>query len=107
MGMAGLGKTARFYRKNRASYLKKLAKANSHPEWGEQTAKRKKKRVESARERRRAEKNGRNIKGKHYDHKTKSFKSEKENTGQAEKSRVRGSKRNKRNFGKSIKKILK
>lgn len=101
-----LGKTARFYRKNRASYLKKLAKANSHPEWGEQTPKRKKKRVESARARRKAKRDGKNIKGKDYDHKQGKFISSKKNRGQSESSRKKGSKRNKSTFGRTIKKYV-
>jgi len=107
-----LGKTARFYRNNPESYRKKLAKANSHPVWGEQTSRRKENRVESARERRKKNKE-RKKQGKaplpktvHYDHKTNSFKSERANTGQSEKSRKKGSKRNKRTFGKAIKKAM-
>lgn len=99
-----LGKTAQFYRDNPASYRKKLNKANHHPVWGEQTAKRKKKRKESAAKRGEAKRNGKNIKGKHYDHKQKRFISEKDNTGQKEKSRQTGSKRNKRNWGKTFSK---
>jgi glyceraldehyde-3-phosphate dehydrogenase/erythrose-4-phosphate dehydrogenase len=98
-----LSKTARFYRKNRASYLKKLAKANSHPVWGEQTKERKKKRVESNRIRRAAKRNGKNIDGKDYDHKTGTFMDSSKNRGQRERSRKKGSKRNKRMFGKAIK----
>lgn len=101
-----LGKTARFYRDNPESYKKKLAKANSHPVWGEQTAKRKKKRVESARARRKAKREGKNINGKDYDHKQGKFISSKANRGQSESSRKKGSKRNKRTFGKSLKKAL-
>ena len=102
-----LGKTALFYRRNPESYKKKLDKANSHPVWGEQTARRKKKRVESARARRKAKRDGRNIDGKDYDHKQGRFISSKSNRGQSESSRVVGSKRNKRTFGKTIKKHLK
>lgn len=111
--MSGLGKTASFYRDNPASYRKKLAKANTHPVWGEQTAKRKKKRSESAKKRteenNRRKKSGRTLLSskEHYDHKGDNFKSEKANTGQSEKSRVKGSRRNKRNFGKSIRNIIK
>ena len=101
-----LGETAQFYRKNRQSYLKKLAKANSHPVWGEQTPARKKKRVENARARRKAKASGRNIEGKHHQHnssgKGDTFVSAKENLSTREKSRVKGSKRNKRNFGKVL-----
>jgi hypothetical protein len=99
-----LGKTATFYRNNPAAYRRKLNKANCHPVWGEQTAKRKKKRSESAKKRGEAKRNGRNVKGQHWDHKTGTWMSEKQNTGQNEKSRRKGSKRNKRTFGKTIKK---
>lgn len=102
----GLGKTALFYRSNPSSYRKKLAKANKHPVWGEQTAKRKKKKDEARKKRAEAKKNGKDIKGKHYDHLTDSWMSEKENTGQAEKSRLKGSKRDKGTFGKAIKGVL-
>lgn len=101
-----LGRTARFYRRNKASYKKKLAKANSHPEWGEQTPKRKKKRVESGRERRKAKRDGKNINGKDYDHKTGTFMESSKNRGQSESSRKKGSTRNKRRFGKAIKKAM-
>tara|TARA_R110000772_G_scaffold44561_3_gene102554 strand:- start:479 stop:796 length:318 start_codon:yes stop_codon:yes gene_type:complete len=101
-----LGKTAQFYRDNPNSYKKKLAKANKHPVWGEQTSKRKEKKRQDGKARRKAKREGRNVEGQHWDIKTGTWMSEKENTGQAEKSRKRGSKRNKRNFGKSIKEIL-
>jgi hypothetical protein len=118
-----LGKTARFYRKNRESYLKKLAQANTHPVWGEQKKKRKDKKVDSARKRRKKNHERKNNgqaplpKTVHYDHKTNSFISEEENTGQAEASRLKGSKRaarkkkremkkQSRRAGKSIKRIL-
>jgi hypothetical protein len=101
-----LGKTALFYRKNRKSYAKKLAKANTHPVWGEQTAKRKAKRRKDREARRAARKQGKNIKNKHWDIKTGTWMSASKNTGQAEASRVVGSKRNKANFGKSVKEIL-
>ena len=107
-----LSKTARFYRDNPESYKKKLAKANSHPVWGEQTAERKKKRVESARERRK-ENRKRKRQGKaplpktvHYDHKEGKFKNGKDNMAQAEASRKKNSKRNKKMFGKAIMKAL-
>jgi hypothetical protein len=102
-----LGKTAQFYRDNPESYRKKLNKANCHPVWGEQTAKRKKKRKESDRERRKAKRNGTNVEGKDYDHKQGRMIDSSKNRGQAEKSRVKGSKRNKTTFGKAIKKAIK
>lgn len=105
-----LGKTARFYRKNKAAYKRKLAKANTHPVWGEQTPARRKKRVENGKARRKAEKKGRNIKGLHHQHNSSgsgdTFVSAKSNLSTREKSRRRGSKRNKRTFGKAIKKAL-
>jgi hypothetical protein len=103
--MAKLGKTALFYRKNRKSYLKKLAKANKHPVWGEQTPKRKAKRKKDYEARKEAKKNGKDVSKKHWDIKTQSWKNPSDNTGQAEASRVVGSKRNKNNFGKSIKQL--
>jgi hypothetical protein len=102
----GLGKTALFYRKNRKSYLKKLARANTHPVWGEQTEKRKEKRRIDKKANRKAKRDGKNTNGKHWDIKTGTWMSEKANTGQKEKSRVKGSKRNKNNWGKSIKQLL-
>jgi hypothetical protein len=104
-----LGRTARFYRKNRASYLKKLAKANSHPVWGEQTKERKDARVKDARmrrkEARRRKKNGQPKlkKDEHYDRSTGKFVPAKENLSRKEKSRKKNSKRNKRMFGKAVK----
>lgn len=103
----GLSKTAKFYRDNPDSYKKKLAKANCHPVWGEQTSKRKKKRIESARKRREAKRKNKNIENKDYDHKSGLFISSKKNRGQSEKSRKKGSKRNKKNWGKIIIKIFK
>lgn len=89
-----LGKTAKFYRKNRGSYLKKLAKARdaSNP-WSEKSEKRMKKRRESGRKRYAAKKNGKDVKGKDYDHKQKRFIDSSKNRGQSEASRVKGSKR--------------
>jgi len=104
-----LGKTAKFYRKNRGSYLKKLAKANSHPVWGEQTAERRKKRGENGKARAKAKKLGKNIKGKHHQHNAKGdnvFVPAKENLSKNEKSRLKGSKRDKKRFGQAIKKAL-
>jgi len=86
-----LKRTAKFYKSNRASYKKKLEndkKINARPE-------QMKKRAELKRIRRKAKKNGKNIEGKDYDHKTKSFMSPSKNRGAKEKSRVRGSKRRK------------
>jgi hypothetical protein len=102
----GLGKTALFYRKNRKSYLKKLAKANKHPVWGEQTAKRKEKKKKDREAHKRAKKNGKNTNGLHWDNKTCSWMSPSKNTGQREASRKVGSKRNKSNWGKSIKQLV-
>lgn len=104
-----LGKTALFYRKNRKSYMKKLAKANKHPVWGEQTKKRRKKRRENAKARREAKKNGKDIAGKHHQHKSKgknTFVDAYDNLSCSEGPRKVGSKRNKNNFGKSIKQLL-
>jgi hypothetical protein len=72
-----LGKSAKFYRKNRKSAKKKQAydaKLNSTPAQIQ-------KRVESNRERRKAKKNGKNIKGMDYDHAVKRFVKSKTNRG--------------------------
>ena len=82
-------RTAKFYRKNKESYRKKLEndkKINARPE-------QKKKRAELKRIRRKAKSNGQSIEGKDYDHRTKKFISPSENRGANEKSRVKGSKR--------------
>jgi hypothetical protein len=87
--LASLGRTARFYRRNRKSYKKKLKKdkeINARPEQI-------KKRAELKRIRRKAKKNGNDLTGKDYDHKTKRFIPLKKNRGAAEASRVKGSKR--------------
>lgn len=105
----GLGKTALFYRKNPESYRKKLAKANKHPVWGEQTKRRRKKRIENDKARRKAIKLGKKIKGKHHQHNAKGdnvFVDSYKNLSCKEKSRKVGSKRNKRNFGKTIRQLL-
>jgi len=84
-------RTAKFYKSNRKSYKKKLEndkKINARPE-------QMKKRAELKRIRRKAKRNGKNIQGKDYDHKTKSFISPSKNRGAKEKSRVKGSKRKK------------
>ena len=73
-----LGKTAQFYRDNPNSYKKKLAKANKHPVWGEQTSKRKEKKRQDRKARRKAKKEGLNVEGKHWDIKTKTWMSEKQ-----------------------------
>jgi hypothetical protein len=86
---ASLSKSAKFYRDNPTARKKKAAKdkaINSRPE-------QKKKRRESGRARTKAKSNGKNIEGKDYDHKQGKFISSKANRGQAEKSRVKGSKR--------------
>jgi hypothetical protein len=101
-----LGKTALHYRRNRASYRKKLAKAaDPNNPWSEKSERRKRKKRESGRERTKAKNNGQNINGKHYDHKTGKFIDPKKNMGQAEASRKVGSKRNKRRFGKSSRRM--
>jgi hypothetical protein len=107
--MMGLSRTAKFYRDNPESYKKKLKKARTHPVWGEQTERRKKKNRESERERYKKRKEGKagEIKNKHYDHKQKKFIPAKENLAQAEKSRLKGSKRASRKIGKAIKKAVK
>lgn len=87
-----LSKTAKFYRNNPGARKKKAAtdkKVNARPE-------QKKKRRESGRKRTAAKKAGKNIKGKDYDHKQNKFIASSKNRGQAEKSRVKGSKRKKR-----------
>lgn len=101
-----LKKTAQFYKDNPASYKKKLKKDATHPKWGKQTRKAVIKRVESAKARRHARKRGVNIKGKHYDHKQKRFIKDTINMGQREASRLKGSKRNKKTFGKTIGEVL-
>jgi hypothetical protein len=104
-----LGKTALFYRKNKKSYLKKLAKAaDPNNPWSEKSAKRMKKRRENGRARYKAQKNGKNINGKHHQHNAKGdnvFVDAKTNLSKREKSRVKGSKRNKKRFGKPSRKM--
>ena len=84
-----LSKSAKFYRDNPEARRKKAAKdkeINARPE-------QKKKRRESGRARTKAKSEGRSIEGKDYDHKQNRFISSKANRGQAEKSRLKGSKR--------------
>lgn len=72
-----LKRTARFYRKNKASYKKKLEKDkkyNARP-------KNKAKRAELGRKRYKDKKSGKNIKGKDYDHATNSYVSPSKNRG--------------------------
>ena len=86
-----LSKSAKYYRDNPEARKKKAAtdkKINAR-------SSQKKKRRESGRKRTAAKKKGQNIKGKDYDHKQGRFISSKANRGQAEKSRVKGSKRKK------------
>ena len=88
---ASLSKSAKFYRDNPTARKKKAAtdkSINARPE-------QKKKRRESGRARTKAKASGRSIEGKDYDHKQGKFISSKANRGQAEKSRVKGSKRKK------------
>lgn len=87
-----LSKSAKYYRDNPKARKKKAKtdkKVNSREE-------QKKKRRESGRARTAAKKRGQNIKGKDYDHKQRKFISSSKNRGQAEKSRLKGSKRRKR-----------
>lgn len=87
-----MGRSTAHYRKNSASRKKKAAydkKFNAKPE-------QKKKRAELGRKRYAAKKAGKNINGKDYDHKQGKFISSSKNRGQAEKSRLKGSKRRKR-----------
>lgn len=82
-------KTAKHYHKNKTSYAKKLKedkKINARPSQV-------KKRTEANKKRAEAKKTGKNVTGKDYDHKTKSFISSSKNRGQNEKSRMKGSKR--------------
>jgi hypothetical protein len=86
---ASLSKSAKFYRDNPTARKKKAAndkEINARPE-------QKQKRRESGRARTKAKANGKSIEGKDYDHKQGKFISSKANRGQAEKSRVKGSKR--------------
>mgnify|MGYP000197298778 CR=1 FL=1 len=72
-----LSKSAKFYRKNRGAAKKKQAydaELNKRPEQV-------KKRVESNRARRKAKANGKNIKGKDYDHAVGGFVKTKTNRG--------------------------
>ena len=83
--------SAKHYRNNPGSRKKKAStdkKINSRP--GQ-----KRKRAEAGRKRTSARRSGQNITGKDYDHKQGRFISSKANRGQAEKSRVKGSKRKK------------
>lgn len=85
-------RTARHYKSNRRSYAKKKAydkEFNKRPEQAE-------KRKELKRIRRKAKKKGIDIEGKDYDHKTKSFISPSKNRGAKEKSRIKGSRRTKK-----------
>ena len=84
-----LGRTAKFYRKNKASYKKKLAADKAINARPEQV----KKRVESNRARRIAKRKGQKIKGKDYDHAVGRFVSAYTNRSRSEKSRLKGSKR--------------
>ena len=85
-------KTAKYYKANPKAKAKKAAtdkKINAKP-------KQKAKRAELGRKRTAAKTAGKNINGKDYDHKQKKFMSPSKNRGQAEKSRLKGSKRKKR-----------
>jgi len=87
-----LGRTAKYYRNNPKARKKKAetdTKINARSE-------QKKKRRESGRARTKAKQQGKDIRGKDYDHKQGKFISSKANRGQNEKSRVKGSTRRKR-----------
>lgn len=86
---SGLSASAKYYRENPAARRRKAAtdkKINARPE-------QKKKRSEAGSKRYAAKKAGKNVQGKDYDHKQGKFISSSKNRGQAEKSRVKGSKR--------------
>lgn len=87
-----LSKSAKFYRDNPKARKKK---AKTDTKINARSAQ-KKKRRESGRARTAAKKRGQNIRGKDYDHKQGRFISSKDNRGQKEKSRVKGSKRKKK-----------
>lgn len=87
-----VSKSAAYYRKNKTARKKKAAtdkKVNSRPD-------QKAKRAELGRKRTADAKKGKKIAGKDYDHKTKTYMSPSKNRGQAEKSRLKGSKRKKK-----------
>jgi len=87
--MAAKSKSAKYYRDNPDARKKKAdtdAKINRRPD---QLAKRR----ELAKKRYHDEKKGKDIEGKDYDHKQGKYMSASKNRGQAEKSRVKGSKR--------------
>ena len=90
--MTAKSKSAKYYAKNAAARKKKAnydKKANAKPAA-------KAKRAELGRKRYADAKKGKNIKGRDYDHKTKSYMSPSKNRGQAEKSRLKGSKKKKK-----------
>ena len=72
-----LSRTAKYYRDNPKARKKKQAYDAKHQKDPKQV----KKRVESQRARRKAKKNGKNVKGKDYDHATRRFVSSKTNRG--------------------------
>ena len=84
-----LGKTAKYYRKNPKARKVKAAKDKEINSRKEQRQKRSKLRTI----RRKAKAAGKNIEGKDFDHKQGKFISSSKNRGQAEKSRLKGSKR--------------
>lgn len=86
---SALSKSAKYYRDNPTARKKKAATDKSINSREEQ----KQKRRESGRARTKAKASGKNIEGKDYDHKQGKFVSSKANRGQAEKSRIKGSKR--------------
>jgi len=87
-----LSKTAKYYRDNPTARKKKAKTDTEINSRSEQ----KRKRRESGRARTEAKSKGKNIQGKDYDHKQGRFISSSANRGQAEKSRLKGSKRSSR-----------
>ena len=75
-----LSKSGKYFRKNKKAAAKKNA---SNREWHKNNPSATKSRVERAKKTRDAKKAGKNIKGKDYDHATKSWVSSKENRGRA------------------------
>jgi hypothetical protein len=89
--MAAKSKSAKYYAENPKARKKKQAydkKNNAKPEA-------KAKRAELGRKRYADKKKGKDIDGKDYDHKQGKYMSPSKNRGQAEKSRLKGSKRKK------------
>lgn len=92
MKKGALSKTAKHYRKNKASKAKKDAYNKEFNKKKEQ----RKKRSELKKKNREADKRGVNRKGKDYDHAVGKYVNSSTNRGRAEKSRLKGSKRKKK-----------